>query len=302
MLNPPKRKSDAIISVCQNNDEKSIWITQLNETATAILGYTADEVVGEELREFVADNVKESIRDFLEFEEGGADLADVMRKVRNFSLRTKDGQFVPLEMKIYYGDTAGKHQVFELVLRDLTVQNSMRAGRHTGLALKGYEVTDPVSGMPDRSSFLKDMEMVRFYIEKDYIYASLALISIDDYESVLASHGQEAANLLVKEIATRCTSALRQEDSVGSLAPNQLGTLLVGADGNAAGIALNRLRWSIRSLPIEIAPGRLITPSVSIAFTEISLDKPEDLLMQQCETVVMDAVQRGGNQILPAHG
>lgn len=292
-----QRKSDAVLSICQNNDNKSIKIIEVNEQALQILGYEASELIGSDIRSILPGTIRDSIEDGLEFELGAPDISEVLRKVRHFSLKSHSGDIIPLEMKIYMGESIGYNSVFKLILRDRTVKDSIDASRDTVANLKGYEIIDESSGLPNRDSFIKDLEMVCFYIGRDNIIASLATMKLDDYDAIKAQYGQEAADKLAHDIAIRAKLNLRVEDTVGRIGDDEIGMILIDANSDCAAIALNRMRWQIRSQPVEILGHGIITPSVSIGYREITESSREDELFSDCAIALASAVKQGGNHI-----
>jgi diguanylate cyclase (GGDEF)-like protein/PAS domain S-box-containing protein len=297
MITTPKRRTDAVLTIVQNNSEKTLLILEANDKAENLLGIPANELQTKDLRMLVAAPIKEAIDDFLEFEDFAPDLADVVSKLREFTCINQEGIKVPFECKIHRVSGDMGSAVFELILRDLTIRQSLEATRQTTGALKGYEIIDSSSGLPNYDSFMKDLEMVRFYMNRDQIYATLAVLEVDNYYEVQQQYGQEAADKLVYAIANRCKNNLRGEDCVGRISPSQLGILLVEANGSSAAIALNRLRWFVRSQPVEVGAEMVATPSISIGYAEISLRWSENELFKHCETAVLAAVQQGGNAI-----
>lgn len=297
MTHSPKRKNDAVLRLCQNNLRKSIEITEANEAVQELLGYSAGEMRGHDLREFLPQQINAILNEDISFQNGGADLSEVLRKARNFGMRNHKGEVVPLAGKVYCSESADTQQPrFELLIREKEESRTLSSSDLLASNLKGYEVMDEASGLPNADSFQKDLEMVQYQVSHNGIYASLAVMVVDNYDQIVNEHGQEAADAIIREFGLRCKKDLRLEDNVARLSQTQLGLLLLDADYHAAGAVLNRLRWKIGSQPVQVGALSL-HPTVSIGYGPITPTMQKDAMFHQCNAALASASQQGGNHI-----
>lgn len=106
--------ADAIISL----DEK-FRITLFNEGATAIFGYTPDEIIGHSLDRLIPDRFHQTHRDHVAEFDRAAVAARKMGERREIFARHKDGTEFPAEASIAKHQVGGK-KIYMVVLRDVT--------------------------------------------------------------------------------------------------------------------------------------------------------------------------------------
>ncbi len=277
------RKSDAVFIVCQNNDKKMLEIAALNDEAVRITGYSNDEMVGHPLSLILPERISSIIDEFIEYEENKSDLLSVLSKVRDFAIRTRDGREVKFKLRIISGESFDRNPWFHLVLIDeqkVRDANAFRAIIKENF--KGHEVIDPRTELPDRSSMIKDIELVIYYVRDKNIFASFAVVDINDYERLKTEYGQEICDRLHQHISRIFKQKLRAEDTVGTLSECSMGIILVGASQEEARMVLNRLRWAIGVSPMQVY-GEELTAQVNICFTQIDGKISNVELLRKCE-------------------
>jgi len=263
------RKSDAVLIVCQNNDKKIVEIAALNEEASRITGYSNEEMVGRPLSLVLPERISSTIDEFIEYEENKNDLIGVLSKVRSFAIRTREGRETEFKLRIISGEAIDNNPWFHLVLIDEQKVRDAAAFRSIIREnFKGHEVIDPRTDLPDRSSIIKDLELIIYYVRDKNIAASFAVVDINNYEELSSKYGQEVCDKLHQHISQIFRQKLRAEDTLGTLSDRTQGLILVGASQEEARMVLNRLRWAISVSPIMIN-GQELFAQVNISFTQI---------------------------------
>jgi diguanylate cyclase (GGDEF)-like protein len=294
------RKGDIAITVCQDNTAKKLVIESADEGIELVTGFSVHELKDMQLQDILTDSVNDQIEDYIEFESKGNDLADVLGKVRNFGFLTKLGKEMRVDMRVTRGVVQDEKPRFQLVVRDASdvSSGSNRVLKH----LRGAQQLDPLTSLPNRETFQRDMEFVMFCVEKERIKASFALIGVDQLGKIIKEHGRPAAGDLLKEVATRCRMNFRTDDFLAYLENDTIAVVMLEAGRAAALIPLNRLRWQVANKPLDfVNPEGDNTPiTVTVAYDEIGKGAKVDGMINNCLDAIIKAQAEGGNKIVAA--
>jgi diguanylate cyclase (GGDEF)-like protein len=267
------RSRDAVIDVYQDNDKRSIIIHGLNAAAESLLGYSASEVQGQSLGFILPERIFKLLNEYVEFEQGGNDVGSVLGKVPSFCIVNKQREEISLRIKTSRNTPVNGHDQFTLMLQ--TAQNNRRDEAFRGLLkenFKGHEVLDPTTGLPDRASVEKDIEFVLFYVYKKELAASAAVIELDDFDILHKQLGDDGIAGIFRHMAQVCRQNLRENDTIGYLAPKRLGLILFDTASESARMVLNRLRWLIAANTYQSANHTPVSLSVRVSYHCLSND------------------------------
>lgn len=287
------RKGDITMVVAQDNAARSLMLESVDESmgkVQPVLGYAANELVGQNFRKFLAPEVDEQIEDYLEFDAEGRDFADVISKVRNFSLVGKSGKPVKLKMRVQRDVSMDRNARFLILMRG---EDKISEGVLKELAeLKERATPEEVTELRTSDTFLAAAKIVHNGVKHGNAIASLAIIAIDDFARIGQDKGEEAVNALLKEVALRCIQTFRDADVVAYAGEGQFGVLLLEADATGAQIPLQRLRATVANQPT-------VSCTVSIAFRTLRPEETPEEAIAACEDKLGDN-QGDGNQVYQA--
>ena len=276
------RKSDAIFVVCQNNNKKIVEIAAVNEEARKISGYSNEELLGKSISSILPERISKLVDEFIEYDDSN-DLLAVLSKVSEFAIRTKSGEDLEITLRIIPGEAIDNNPWFHLVLinkeklkQEIAFRDIMQEN------FKGHEVVNQRTGLSDRNSLIKDIELVIYYVNDQKLSASFAVLDINFYEGLLAEYGQDVCDKLHRHIGQICKLKLRPEDTIGSLSDRTIGIIMVNAKQESARMVLNRLRWAISVTPLQIQNEEL-SVQVNVNFTQIDGKITHTELLEKCE-------------------
>ena len=218
------RKTDAVFIVCQNNGAKAIEIIALNNQAVEITGFSANELVGKNLAVILPQRIHSTLTEFIEYDSDHNDLLTVLNKVRNFAVKKANGSEQEFKLRIIRGESVDRNPWFHLVLvdeKELLRAEAFRKALQENF--KGHEIIDEHSGLPNRLSVIRDLELITYHLRDKKIAASFAIVDINYHESLLAEYGQDISTQLYRHIGAICKQKLRTEDLVGSLSERSIG-------------------------------------------------------------------------------
>ena len=196
----------------------------------------------------------------------------------------------PVSLKILNREPYGRNARFDLLLRDLTIQLEFEAKRRSIVeSLRGFEVLDEITGLPNRPSLLKELEMVTYFVGSRDINASFVIVEISQQNHLEESFGRLGSRAIRKSVAQRLKSALREGDSIGMLDSNRYGVILMDADKDSTMLAINRLRISVTSQPIAVMNTEFTAPRLAIGNCQISAGTTIDETLKRADESLTDS-------------
>lgn len=291
------RKQDAVFIVCQNYEKRMLEMAGANDKAKQLSGLTDEAMVGMPLQDFISGDLKDLIDEDINYSDHNYDLGDILAKTRVIQLKTADGGVREMRLRVVRSEAFDANPVFHLIMLDETEERENEQFRKIiAENFKGNEHLDEHTNLPDRQSLLKDIELIQHYQKKKLFGACIAVMQVDRIEKLRAQRGQEVCYELLTDLSRLCLQRLREEDLVGLVSDKALGLILMQISPDSARIVLNRLRWSISSIPIILDDGSRVDISVSIAFHMCDNATAEEMLMA-CEKDLEDADAHGGSLI-----
>jgi diguanylate cyclase (GGDEF)-like protein/PAS domain S-box-containing protein len=291
------RKSDAVFIICQNNIKKILEIAALNEEASRITGYTNEQMVGHPFSMVLPERISNTINEFIEYGENKNDLSSVLSKVRQFAIKKADGSEMEFRLRIISGESMDRNPWFHVVL--INEQKNREADAFRAIIkenFKGHETIDARTGLPDRLSLIKDLELMIYYVRDKNISASFAIVDINFYEELKSEYGEADCYKIHKHVSEIFKSKLRNIDTVGTLSERSLGIILVDASQEEARMVLNRLRWALNMSPLQMKHKELVA-QVNISFMQIDGKISNTDLLEKCEAHMKDQRSEHDNSL-----
>jgi|CXWL01.1.fsa_nt_gi diguanylate cyclase (GGDEF)-like protein len=292
------RPNDAVLTICQNNKEKLVTISEINDAAKGLIGFEPSEVVSRPLSNILPPRIAELLTEYIDFENDSNDVGSVLSKVQSFSIVGKNGQEKSYRTKISRTESTGSSAFFSLVLQDAIGARKNDAVRQIIKEnFKGHESLDTQTDLPNRASLVKDIELMKHHANSSDMLSCFAVLQIDGYNKLLSKNGNSVCNEIVKFVASTASRCLRPDDVVGSVGDGRIGVLLVDITKDSERLVLNRLRWQVASNPFVDEDKKSISLSASISFFAISALNSDKKVLERCE-VALDGLDAGALNIL----
>ncbi len=292
------RGNDAVLTLCQNNEVKSIEITAMNAVAEELTGHKAGALIGKSLSSVIPARIAELLDEYVEYKPGTHDVGMVLSRVQSFSLLAANGVEHGYRLKVVRAESDKHRLYFRLVLqdkigerKDATLRRAMQDN------FRGHEVIDPVFGLPDRNSLIKDIELTAYYNHKAELRSCFALLQLDHYDDLLKQYGEKQAVQFMKHIAHSCRNSLRPDDIVASVNPRRVGVLLIDTAPESTRVVVNRLRWQVAASPYTLPGLVILSLSVSVVFVNVGGRISEQSLLDLCEEM-LDNTPDAANTLL----
>ncbi len=276
------RKNDAVIAVCQNNSTKQIEIQKVNPAAAELTGYGKSELEGKLFTDILPDNIKETLDSYVEFDNSFNDLAHVVNRAMKFQILTRDGDVLPIGIRAFHVPGASQNPCFELLIRDISLQEEMKKIREQLQADKQNADIDPDTGLPSIDFMAQYMEAVRSFLETHRIDATFALMELSVYDMINQNYGEDAANEAVSTVGERFRAVCRAEDAIAYLNDGIFGVLLFDCSGVNAKSVFNRITNKIANPAIRIRGHGELNLNTYVAYHQMRGDEPVEDVVNYC--------------------
>jgi diguanylate cyclase (GGDEF)-like protein/PAS domain S-box-containing protein len=192
------------------------------------------------------------------------------RETIEWTMTRPDGEITNLESIV--SSELDNRAVSGIVLnsRDITDRKLLEAR----LTYQAYH--DPLTGLFNRAMFFKTL---RAQLAEDHRGIALLFLDIDNFKQVNDTFGHEAGDDVLRQIATRLESVVREDDMLSRLAGDEFTVLLNGVETADDALAAAHRVIDAVDHPLQINGHWLtVSPSVGVALAESSVTTSGELL------------------------
>lgn len=211
------------------------------------------------------------------------------------------------------------HQLLSMKVQERTVQLSQRNEElsravrqvtETRDRLRQLAYFDSLTSLPNRRLFTEQLDLLLRLARRNDELLALMFLDLDNFKRINDSLGHSAGDLLLKEVAQRLASCVRESDVVAHFVDNESRIDVSRLGGDEFTVVLNQVENKdavskvaqrlLNSLlqPITIDGHELVvTPSIGIAVAPQDADSIEGLL-KAADTAMHQAKARGKNTFL----
>lgn len=160
--------------------------------------------------------------------------------------------------------------------------------------LRQRALQDPLTELSNRYLFLDRLEMAAArQLRAEVPSTAVLFLDLDGLKGVNDNHGHEAGDILLQQVASRLTSAVRASDTVGRLGGDEFAIISEGTSEDDAMLLASRIHDQLRQ-PVILAQGP-VSVSVSIG---VAVSPPVDFpdLLRLADIAMYRAKDLGGDR------
>jgi diguanylate cyclase (GGDEF)-like protein/PAS domain S-box-containing protein len=267
-------------------------IESFNKAATQIFGYTAAEAIGRTAAMLMPNELATQHDARLLHQENNGSSFVIGQSVETVGQR-KDAGVFPISLSVSKVERAGE-LIFVAVIRDITQQ------RHAKEEIQRLAFYDPLTQLPNRRLLQDRLDQALITSTRTAQQGALMFLDLDHFKQLNDTMGHDLGDELLKQVATRLKSCVREGDTVARLGGDEFVILLEGLSPAShesaaqaetiAGKVLSALgqSYQLRGHPFES------TPSIGIVLFPGEDDNTEGLL-KKADVAMYQAKSAGRN-------
>lgn len=300
-----KRRTDAIISIRQDNVARNITIQHMNGAAERLTGYTITDILNQNFSTILSPRVNQLISEDLEFSSENViamnDFASVARKIPNFQILSKNGEVIPVSIKVF--NLVGNNrniQEYELLIRDITLISKIEELKDIMRRSEGtIQEKDPDTGLMSINSIVFALDTSYAFLKQYHaIDVCFALIEISNIRKIAEQHGEPIALKLIGALGNIVKKCCRKEDIVGYMGDGIVGMVLIDCNSQGMEIVLKRIRATVSSAKITLQGNQSIILPLSISYSQLRTDKQLPEMIDACENGLERIADKGGDGVV----
>lgn len=159
--------------------------------------------------------------------------------------------------------------------------------------------TDALTGLRNRRHveeyLAKLTSLARRYVEP----IAVLVIDIDHFKSVNDTHGHDAGDAVLREVASRMLGSVRLEDMVGRWGGEEFLVVLPNTAEQGAAELAERLRQVVADTPCRLDDGDAVQVTISVGCAANLIDDA-GRLVRSADTAMYEAKQTGRDRVVVA--
>lgn len=251
-------------------------VTYANPAFEALTGYTQAEILGRNCRFLQGtENHQPELEEVRSALKEGRSCEVILR---NFK---KDGTLFWNQLHIApVRDDTGRITHFVGAQKDISVQKTAET-RVDQLAF-----FDPLTELPNRRLFLDRLGNSVSVSRRSKRFSAVVLIDLDNFKTLNDAEGHETGDALLREIAARLRTCMREEDTVSRLGGDEFGILLPELSDNEqsaaqlAQVTITRMQKAINEPVLLGTFQHQVAASIGVAVFPKGNESASDLLKQ----------------------
>lgn len=261
-------------------------ITNWNEAAEELFGYRASEIIGSSILTLIPpDRFEEESRIMSLIKSG--------KRTDHFeTVRWRKGK-KPIDVSVTISpvkDSAGNIIGASKIARDITQRKESQE------RIEYLAHYDSLTGLPNRALFADRMRIAIKNASRYFFRLALLFVDLDRFKLINDSLGHEIGDKLLKAVADRMQSTVRQTDTVSRLGGDEFVVLLNRIDTATDAARVAEKLIAVLSQPYQIEQHELLlTASIGISIYPDS-GKDASSLMRNADASMYSAKGHGRNR------
>ncbi|MBL9124276.1 MAG: GGDEF domain-containing protein [Planctomycetaceae bacterium] len=132
------------------------------------------------------------------------------------------------------------------------------------LDLARQALLDPLTQLPNRRAWEQELAR-RLAAQSASLPVTLAIFDLDHFKRVNDIQGHTAGDHLLRQVAERLRTGVREEDFVARLGGDEFGALLAGVAGAQAASIVDRVRARLAAPALAVPPPPHAEPGVTVS-------------------------------------
>lgn len=273
-------------------------IRYANQSLEALSGHQQQELPGQSLDVLLPGAMAAYHTDYVRIFVQGEKPSAVLGKVREFSIRHKNGRSIPIEMKAL---DLGEHEgvrYFGAFLEDLRPRRRMEEKNAALLArLEQEAMTDALTGIANRRAFEAEAAQMSARAQRSGTPVAVGIADIDHFKNINDEHGHPVGDIVLRTVAQRMIDAARATDFVARIGGEEFGLLFPETRAETAVGIAQRIREAIGASPIHADSGCDVCATISIGLATMLPGRALEEALAAADCALYAAKNGGRNRV-----
>jgi len=238
-------------------------IVDANQTMCRLLDQPIDWLVGRHVTEIVAPSSHDMVRQRM---------MEQIDEMQEIDLRYGDRGSIPAEIftqTIDYG--AGTARV--VAVRDIRERRAAEA------KIRHMAHHDTLTGLPNRTLFHDRLSQAVAFARRNNVALTVLCLDLDRFKTVNDLTGHTGGDMLLKQVAKRLRSSVRDHDTVARLSGDEFAIIQLGAAASDSANGLAERLVKTMALPFDLDGQQMVIgTSIGVAIFPGDADSGEDLV------------------------
>lgn len=271
-------------------------IRYMNAAMHELCGFAPGEALGQPLCGLLPDNMgadhQNYIRRFLE--HGNPSM--VLGSVREFAIRHRTGEMIPIEMKALDLGVVERVRYFGAFMADLRPRRRAEA-KNTALLsqLERQAMSDLLTGLPNRRAFEMEASRMVARARRSAARITVGIADIDFFKKVNDAHGHLAGDEVLSSVSAVLSQSARSSDFVARIGGEEFGLMFPDATPDTAAAVAERIRSAVMNFALKTSTGieLKVTISIGLAIFEGNLSEA----LSNADRALYKAKRNGRNRV-----
>ena len=267
-------------------------IRDWNQQAEQTFGWSSQEAIGRRLDEMIIPvTMREAHRAGLRHYLATGELNVLNRRIELTAVR-RDGTPLPVEVLVSPLSIDGK-TIFSAFVHDITERKQVEA-------IREHEAThDPLTGLLNRRGMFDLLSQAIARVKRTRASLALLFIDLDGFKQINDTHGHEAGDAVLREVAARLQASIRQTDTAARLGGDEFTVILenIKHDIPGANMLAQKILETLQH-PIQLdSVTATISASIGISMHHPDDERSADQLVNAADSAMYTAKHAGKNQV-----
>lgn len=267
-------------------------IRDWNQQAEQTFGWSSQEAIGRRLDEMIIPvTMREAHRAGLRHYLATGEL-NVLNRRKELTAVRRDGTPLPVEVRVSPLSIDGK-TIFSAFLHDITERKQVEA-------IREHEAThDPLTGLLNRRGMFDLLSQAIARVKRTRASLALLFIDLDGFKQINDTHGHEAGDAVLREVAARLQASIRQTDTAARLGGDEFTVILENIKHGIsdANMLAQKILETLQH-PIQLdSVTATISASIGISMHHPDDERSADQLVNAADSAMYTAKHAGKNQV-----
>jgi diguanylate cyclase (GGDEF)-like protein/PAS domain S-box-containing protein len=225
-----------------------------------------------------------------------ANIAATLGLVREFALRHRCGDIVPVEIKALDLGVVDTVRYFGAFLTDLRPRQLAEANNAALVAqLERLAMSDTLTGLPNRRAFEAEAGRMEARARRSKQPVTVGIADIDHFKKVNDQHGHGVGDAVLTAVSAVIAQAGRSSDFVARIGGEEFGLLFPDATPETARAVAERMRLAVADFPVTTADGVRLSITISIGLAQF--DGTLSTSLSRADSALYAAKHLGRNRV-----